>query len=78
MTTSSLAERLVFREPAQKLNIKVEAGEEELFRDKVTLAVKATDESGKPAATVGLNVTDEDSRALTIEKSATITGYGLS
>ena len=56
-----LAERLVFREPAQKLNIKVEADKKSYIPgDKVTLAVKATDESGKPAATVvGLNVTDD-------------------
>jgi alpha-2-macroglobulin-like protein len=56
-----LAERLVFRQPAERLNIEVVSSPENAVPgDKVELTVRTTDSDGKPvSAVVGLTVTDD-------------------
>ena len=55
-----MAERLLFRQPEQKLNIRVTADRPDFTPgDKVNLRIATTDQSGKPVgAVVGLAVTD--------------------
>ena len=55
-----MAERLLFRQPENRLNVSVTADRTDYVPgDKVTLRLITTDDSGKPVgATVGLNVTD--------------------
>lgn len=59
-----LAERLIYREPAHRINVSVEqdieGGEGYYPGAKPKLTVRTTDEDGKPvAATVGVTVTDD-------------------
>jgi hypothetical protein len=56
-----LAERLVFRQPAQSINVKLTADAPQYVPGgKATLTVETTDESGKPLSTiVGVTVTDD-------------------
>jgi alpha-2-macroglobulin-like protein len=56
-----LAERLVFRQPAERLNIEVISSPENAVPgDKVELTVRTTNASGEPvSAVVGLTVTDD-------------------
>lgn len=56
-----LAERLVFRRPAQQVSIEIEATPQNAVPgDKVTLKVKTTHQNGEPvSAVVGLTVTDD-------------------
>ena len=56
-----LAERLIYREPAQKINVVIEPDMEGYYPGaKPKLTVRTTDESGKPvAARVGVTVTDD-------------------
>jgi alpha-2-macroglobulin-like protein len=58
--TTPMAERLLFREPENKLKVKVVADRTDYVPgDKVTLRVITTDEAGRPTgAVVGLTVTD--------------------
>lgn len=56
-----LAERLIFREPAKRVNISIKAEKKSYVPgDNAKITVKATDDDGKPVATVvGLTVTDD-------------------
>lgn len=56
-----LAERLIFREPAKTINIKVTPDKSNYEPgEKATLKIKTTDDKGSPiSANVGLNVSDE-------------------
>ncbi len=59
-----LTERLVFRAPARKVNVRISADSpgrgDYVPGDRVTLKVRTTDEAGKPlAATVGIAVSDD-------------------
>lgn len=56
-----IAERLVFRRPSRSVNVKVVASPEKTTpAGKVSLAILATDETGKPVeATLCISVTDE-------------------
>src|SRR5216117_2309819 len=57
---SPMAERLIFHQPEHKLKVQVGPDRTDYVPgDKVTLRVKTTDDTGKPAsAMVGLTVTD--------------------
>ncbi|HEY3321456.1 MAG TPA: MG2 domain-containing protein [Planctomycetota bacterium] len=56
-----LAERLVYREPAKKINMSIKTNKMCLVPgDSIEMTVKTTDEEGKPVpAVVGLTVTDD-------------------
>lgn len=56
-----LAERLIFREPAKRVNLSIKAEKKSYVPgDNAKVTVKATDENGNPVATiVGLTVTDD-------------------
>ena len=56
-----LAERLVFRQPSQQLNLRIEPSQSQYVPgDKAAITIIATDADGKPvSANVGLTVTDE-------------------
>ncbi|HEY9732395.1 MAG TPA: MG2 domain-containing protein [Drouetiella sp.] len=60
-TGAPLAERLVFREPAHPLNIKITSDKKTYIPgDNTEIKVKATDADGKPVSTVvGITVTDD-------------------
>src|SRR5262249_8855973 len=55
-----MAERLVFRQPGQNLRVRIVSDHADYVPgDKVTLRIRTTDDTGRPAAAmVGLTVTD--------------------